>query len=83
MEVEIDLATQLHQTRKEPERHEQNPGNCPGIVGLASYTAREKVVDIGAIYASRDKNHTVPLAPIAGAIALEGGIALVAVGKNS
>ena len=62
MEVEIDLATQLHQTRKEPERHEQNPGNCPEIVGLASYMAREKIVDIGAIYASRDKNHTVPLA---------------------
>jgi drug/metabolite transporter (DMT)-like permease len=58
-----------------------------GIVGLAwggfNYTTREKVVDIGPIHASRDKNHTVPLSPIAGAIALVGGIALVAVGKNN
>ena len=58
-----------------------------GIVGLAwggfSYTTREKVVDIGPIHASRDKNHSVPLSPIAGAIALVGGIVLVAVGKNS
>ncbi len=58
-----------------------------GIVGLAwggfSYPTREKVVDIGPIHASRDKNHTVPLSPIAGAIALVGGIALVAGGKNN
>jgi len=58
-----------------------------GIVALAwggfSYTTREKVVDIGPIHASRDKHHSVPLSPIAGAIALVGGIALVAVGKNS
>ena len=58
-----------------------------GIVGLAwggfTYTTREKVVDIGPIHASRDKNHTVPLPPIAGAIALVGGIALVAAGKNN
>ena len=58
-----------------------------GIAGLAwggfSYTTREKVVDIGPIHASRDKNHSVPLPPIAGAIALIGGVALVVVGKNN
>lgn len=58
-----------------------------GIVALAwggfSYTTREMVVDIGPIHASRDKNHSVPLSPILGAIALVGGIALVAVGKNN
>lgn len=58
-----------------------------GIVGLAwggfTYTTREKVVDIGPIHVSHDKNHSVPLSPIAGAIALVGGIVLVAAGKNS
>jgi hypothetical protein len=52
-----------------------------GLVGLAwggfSYTTREKVVDIGPIHASRDKTHTVLLPPIAGAVALVGGIALL------
>jgi uncharacterized membrane protein YtjA (UPF0391 family) len=58
-----------------------------GIVALAwggfSFTTREKVADIGPIHTSRDKNHSVPLSPIAGALTLVGGIALVALGKNS
>ena len=58
-----------------------------GIIGLAwggfSYTTSEKVVDLGPIHASRDKTHSVPLSPIAGALALVGGIALVAIGKNN
>ena len=58
-----------------------------GLVGLAwggiTYTTREKVVDVGPIHASRDKTHTVPLPPIAGALALVAGVALLAVGKNS
>jgi hypothetical protein len=53
-----------------------------GVIGLAwggfSYTTREKVVDLGPIHASRDKQHSVPLPPIAGAIFLIGGIALIA-----
>ncbi len=57
-----------------------------GLVGLAwggfTYTTQEKVVDVGPIHASRDKTHTVPLPPIAGAIALVAGVALVASGKN-
>ncbi len=56
-----------------------------GLIGLAwgglTYTTREKVVDIGPIHASRDKNHTIPLPPIAGAIALIGGVVLVVAGK--
>lgn len=51
-----------------------------GLIGLAwgglTYTTLEKVVDIGPIHAIRDKNHTMPLPPLAGAVAL-----LVA-GKN-
>jgi len=58
-----------------------------GLVGLAwggfSYTTRETVVDIGPIHATRDKTHNIPLPPIAGAVALIGGIVLlVAAGKQ-
>ncbi len=52
-----------------------------GLAGLAwggfTYTTREKVVDIGPIHATRDKTHNVPVAPIAGVLALIGGIVLV------
>jgi len=58
-----------------------------GLIGLAwgglTYTTREKVVDIGPIHASRDKNHTIPLPPLAGALALIGGVVLVVAGKNN
>jgi len=58
-----------------------------GLLGMAwggfTYTTREKVVDIGPIHASRDKTHTVPLSPIAGALALAGGIVLVVSARKS
>jgi drug/metabolite transporter (DMT)-like permease len=57
-----------------------------GIVGLAwggfTYTTKEKIVDIGPIEASRDKEHNVPVPPIAGAVALIGGVVLLAAGKK-
>ena len=57
-----------------------------GIIGLVwggiSYTTQEKVIDIGPIHASREKTKNVPLPPIAGAVALIGGIALVVVDKK-
>ena len=52
-----------------------------GLVGLAwggfTYTTRQKVLDVGPIHATRDKTHTVPLPPIAGAVALVGGVVLL------
>jgi hypothetical protein len=52
-----------------------------GLFGLAwggfAYTTREKVLDIGPIHATRDKTQNVPLPPIAGAVALIGGIVLL------
>jgi hypothetical protein len=58
-----------------------------GLVGLIwggfSYTTRKKVVDIGPIHATRDQTHNVPLPPIAGALALIGGVALLVTGKNT
>ena len=42
-----------------------------------TYTTREKVIDIGPIEATAEKQKTIPLPPVFGAIALIGGIALV------
>ena len=57
-----------------------------GLVGLAwggfTYTTREKVVDIGPIHATREKTHNVPLPPIAGAVALIGGVILLVAGRR-
>jgi hypothetical protein len=57
-----------------------------GLVGLAwggfTYTTREKVVDIGPIHATRDQTHTVLVPPIAGAVAVIGGIVLLVAGRK-
>ena len=57
-----------------------------GLFGLAwggfTYTTREKVVDIGPIHATREQSHNVPLPPIAGALALAGGIVLLMTGRK-
>jgi len=53
-----------------------------GLVGLAyggfSYTKRDKIIDIGPIQATKETTRTVPLPPIAGALALICGVVLVA-----
>ena len=58
-----------------------------GLFGLAwggfTYTTREKVVDIGPIHATREETHNVPVPPIAGALALVGGIVLLVVGRKA
>ena len=58
-----------------------------GLLGLAwggfTYTTTEKIVDIGPIHATREKTHDVPLPPIAGAVALIGGILLLVVGRKA
>jgi hypothetical protein len=57
-----------------------------GLIGLAwggfTYTTREKVVDIGPIHATREQTHSLPVPPVAGALALMGGIALLFVGRR-
>ena len=52
-------------------------------VGGINYTKREKVIDIGPIHATREEKHSVPLPPIAGAVALIGGIVLLVAGKKT
>jgi len=57
-----------------------------GIAALAyqgiTYTTRENVVDIGPIHMTADKTRTLPLPPIAGALALVGGIVLLVMGSK-
>jgi hypothetical protein len=57
-----------------------------GLFGLAwggfTYTTREKFLDIGPIHATREETHNVPLPPIAGAVALSGGVILLVAGKR-
>ena len=57
-----------------------------GIVSLVyggfTYTKREKVLDIGPIQATAEKEKTIPLPPILGGICLVGGIVLVIVGNR-
>jgi hypothetical protein len=47
-----------------------------------TYTKREKVLDIGPIEATTEKQETIPLPPVLGAVALIGGLALVFVGSK-
>jgi hypothetical protein len=58
-----------------------------GIVALAyqgfSYTTKEKVLDVGPLHVTTEKNNTIPLPPIVGAIAVVGGIVLlIAAGRK-
>jgi len=55
-----------------------------GVLALAyqgvTYTSREKIIDIGPLKATVDREKTVPLPPILGGLALAAGIVLVVVG---
>jgi hypothetical protein len=57
-----------------------------GVLALAyqgiTYTTREKVIDLGPLKASVDKEKNIPLPPIVGVLALAGGVALVIVGAR-
>lgn len=57
-----------------------------GMVSLAyqgiTYTTREKIVDLGPIKATADRERTIPLPPILGGLALAGGVVLLVVGAR-
>jgi drug/metabolite transporter (DMT)-like permease len=57
-----------------------------GLIGVVwggiTYTTRDKVADIGPIHVSDEKHHSIPLPPIAGAIALIGGVVLLVSAKQ-
>jgi uncharacterized membrane protein YidH (DUF202 family) len=58
-----------------------------GVIALAaggfSYTKRDKVLDLGPIQATTERQKTVPLSPIVGIAAVAGGIVLVVVGSRT
>jgi uncharacterized membrane protein YidH (DUF202 family) len=58
-----------------------------GVLALAfggfSYTTRERVVDLGPLKVDADKQHSFPIAPVAGVAALIGGIVMVMAGSRT
>jgi uncharacterized membrane protein YidH (DUF202 family) len=53
------------------------------VMGGITYTKREKVLDLGPITASTERQKTVPLSPIVGIASLVGGIALIVAGSRT
>ena len=57
-----------------------------GVLALAyqgiSYTTREKIIDLGPLQASVDREKSIPLPPIVGALALAGGVVVVVLGAR-
>lgn len=47
------------------------------VYGGITYTSRETVIDIGPLQATAETEKTLPLPPIAGIIAVIGGVALL------
>lgn len=57
-----------------------------GIIALAyqgiTYTTKEKIIDLGPLKASVEKQKTIPLPPILGGLAVAAGVFLVWVGAK-
>lgn len=57
-----------------------------GIIALAyggiTYTTREKVLDVGPIEATAERQRTIPLPPLLGGLALAGGVVLLIAGSR-
>ena len=57
-----------------------------GLVPLVSqgivYTSRETVVDVGPLYATADREKTIPVPPVLGIVAVAGGVALLTAGAR-
>ena len=57
-----------------------------GVVAFAyqgiTYTTQEKVLDLGPLKATVEKEKTIPLPPLVGGAALIGGIVLLLVGTR-
>jgi drug/metabolite transporter (DMT)-like permease len=45
-----------------------------------TYSSRETILDIGPLHASADRQKTVPLPPVLGAVAVAGGVVLLVAG---
>lgn len=52
------------------------------IWGAFGFQTREKVLDIGPIHATREKEHNVPYGPLAGGLLVLGGVILLVKSKG-
>ena len=57
-----------------------------GIIALAyqgvTYTTREKIIDLGPLKASVEREKTIPLPPVLGGLAVAAGVFLVWIGAR-
>lgn len=57
-----------------------------GLVALAyqgiTYTTKEKVVDLGPLKVETEKERTIPLPPVVGAVAIVAGLLLVVLARR-
>ena len=57
-----------------------------GVIALAyqgiTYTTHEKVLEVGPLKATAEKQHTIPLPPVLGGLALAAGVVLVIAGSR-
>jgi hypothetical protein len=57
-----------------------------GLVALVyqgvTYTSRDTVIDIGPLHATAEREHTLPLSPLLGVVAVAGGVALLVAGTR-
>ena len=51
------------------------------IWGAFGFRTREKVLDVGPIHATAERQHNVPYGPLAGAILAAAGVALLIKGR--
>jgi drug/metabolite transporter (DMT)-like permease len=50
------------------------------IYGGFTYTSQKKVLDVGDIHVNRTENHTIPVSPILGIVAIAGGAGMIIFG---
>ena len=57
-----------------------------GLAALAyqriNYTTRDTVIDLGPLHATAERQRTLPLPPVVGAVAVAGGIVLLVAGSR-
>ena len=57
-------------------------GLVPLVYQGIVYTSRETVVDVGPLYATADREKTIPVPPVLGIVAVAGGVALLTAGAR-
>ncbi|MDQ6861964.1 MAG: DUF3185 domain-containing protein [Verrucomicrobiota bacterium] len=50
--------------------------------GFASFTTKENVAKLGPLEVNKEKEHSVPVGPIVGGVAIVGGIILLVAGNR-